>query len=41
MCIYDESWQTNYVFCCEIDEASSRELAREFAISYIFEIFSF
>ncbi|XP_020091044.1 uncharacterized protein LOC109712035 isoform X2 [Ananas comosus] len=28
MCIYDASWQTNYGFCCEIDEASSQELAR-------------
>nr|CAD1826685.1 unnamed protein product [Ananas comosus var. bracteatus] len=28
MCIYDASWQANYGFACEIDEASSRELAR-------------
>ncbi|URD87721.1 hypothetical protein MUK42_26614 [Musa troglodytarum] len=28
MCIYDASWRSQYGFCCDIDEESSRELAR-------------
>ncbi|KAJ4972162.1 hypothetical protein NE237_005261 [Protea cynaroides] len=27
MCIYDASWHTNYGFCCDIDEETSRQLA--------------
>ncbi|XP_043717837.1 organelle RRM domain-containing protein 1, chloroplastic isoform X2 [Telopea speciosissima] len=27
MCIYDASWQTNFGFCCDIDEETSRQLA--------------
>lgn len=27
MCIYDASWDTNFGFCCDIDEETSRELA--------------
>ncbi|KAL2533859.1 RNA-binding (RRM/RBD/RNP motif) family protein [Abeliophyllum distichum] len=27
MCIYHISWQSNYGFCCELDEESARELA--------------
>lgn len=34
MCIYDASWRSQYGFCCDIDEESSRELAREFSISF-------
>ncbi|KAL0917150.1 hypothetical protein M5K25_012197 [Dendrobium thyrsiflorum] len=28
MCIYDASWESSFGFCCDIDEESSRELAR-------------
>ncbi|CAN4114391.1 unnamed protein product [Withania somnifera] len=27
MCLYHVSWQTNYGFCCELDEACAHELA--------------
>lgn len=27
MCIYHISWQSNYGFCCELDEESAQELA--------------
>ncbi|XP_042509977.1 organelle RRM domain-containing protein 1, chloroplastic isoform X2 [Macadamia integrifolia] len=27
MCIYDGSWETNFGFCCDIDEETSRQLA--------------
>ncbi|KAG0492560.1 hypothetical protein HPP92_005958 [Vanilla planifolia] len=27
MCIYDASWESDFGFCCDIDDKSSRELA--------------
>jgi hypothetical protein len=27
MCIYDASWDTQFGFCCDIDEETSRELS--------------
>ncbi|KAI3984433.1 hypothetical protein MKX01_011387 [Papaver californicum] len=27
MCIYNASWKTHFGFCCDIDEADSRELS--------------
>ena len=38
MCIYDASLETHFGFCCDIDEAASRELAR---MSFFFFFFFF
>ena len=39
MCIYDASWKTHFGFCCDVDEETSRELARKFL--FIVTVLSF
>lgn len=40
MCIYHVSWQSNFGFCCELDEECARELAGEEVSVYLKRIFS-
>jgi hypothetical protein len=34
MCIYDASWDTQFGFCCDIDEETSRELSGKFIVIF-------
>lgn len=40
MCIYHASWDTHFGFCCDIDEETSLELAREFLVLVMVQIFN-